>query len=134
MTNYVALKSELDAGHPGTGIYDADNQLAADQLNVVNRTRNRTSVTGKEVKDQIVTADWNSRSDSQKTQLLALFARDDLAPFGIDADIFTDLMTGSVESSIADLAAYRVEDVSRAVELGFGDVTAANVETAREVV
>jgi hypothetical protein len=131
--DYVALNAELLAGHPDTGPYNADDQLAADQLNLVNRTRNRTSMTGKEVKDQIDQADWDTRTEGQQQTLLSLFARDDLDPFGIDAHIFQESMTGAVGTSVADLAAYRVEAVSRAVELGFGVVTAAEVETAREV-
>jgi hypothetical protein len=35
--DYQALKAELLAGHPVTGPYDADNQIAANQLNAVNR-------------------------------------------------------------------------------------------------
>lgn len=31
--NYTALKTELTTGHPDQGAYNADNQLAADQLN-----------------------------------------------------------------------------------------------------
>jgi len=133
MTDYVGLNAELVAGHPDTGAYDADHQLAANQLNLVNRIRNRVSVTGKEVKDQIVTADWVSRSDAQKSVLLSLFARDDLDPFGIDADIFTDAMIGAAGTSVADLATYRVEDVSRAVELGFGTVNEFTVASARSI-
>jgi hypothetical protein len=34
--DYVALKAELDAGHPVTGAYDANDQLAADELNLAN--------------------------------------------------------------------------------------------------
>jgi hypothetical protein len=90
-------------------------------------------MTGKEVKDQIDQADWDTRTVDQQQTLLSLFARDDLDPFGIDAHIFQESMTGAVGTSVADLAAYRVEAVSRAVELGFGVVTAAEVETAREV-
>ena len=129
--DYAALNAELVAGHPDTLAYDADNQLAADQLNLVNRKRNRTKVTGKEVKDRIVAADWTSRSDAQKSQILALCARDDLDPFGVDAAIFTDAMTGHLDTTVADLIAYREEDVSRAVELGFGVVSSANVDAAR---
>ena len=128
---YADLAAELVAGHPVTGAYDADNQLAADQLNAVNRTRNRSVATGKEIKDKITTADWDSRTDAQKQTLLSLFARDDLDPFGIDAHIFQEAMAGAVGTSVADLAAWRVEDVSRAVELGFGVVTAADVAAAR---
>lgn len=129
--DYVALKAELLAGHPVTGAYNADNQLAADQLNAVNRTRNRASMTGKEVKDRIDTADWDSRTDAQKSQLLSMFARDDLDPFGIDAHIFQEAMTGAVGTSVSSLASYRVEDISRAEELGFGVVSAADVDSAR---
>lgn len=35
--DYPALKTELTAGHPVTGAYNADDQLAADQLNALNR-------------------------------------------------------------------------------------------------
>lgn len=128
---YADLAAELAGGHPVTGAYNVDNQLAADEINAVNRTRNRTSATGKEIKDQIQTVDWNSRSDAQKAQLLSLFARDDLDPFGIDADIFTEAMSGHTGTTVADLNAWRVEDISRATELGFPVVTSADVYAAR---
>lgn len=128
---YADLAAELAGGHPVTGAYDADNQLAADQLNAVNRTRNRASATGKEIKEQIQTVDWDSRSDAQKQTLLALFSRDDLDPFGIDAHIFTEAMAGATGTTVADLNAWRVEDVSRATELGFPFVTSADVYAAR---
>lgn len=38
--NYIALKAELLAGHPDTGAYNVDNQLAADELNAINRPAN----------------------------------------------------------------------------------------------
>lgn len=38
--DYVALKAELDAGHPVTGAYNADDALAAGELNAENRTVN----------------------------------------------------------------------------------------------
>jgi hypothetical protein len=37
MVDYVALKAELDAGHPDTGAYDLDSDIAASQLNTENR-------------------------------------------------------------------------------------------------
>lgn len=133
MVDYVALKAEIDSD-PLARVYSGmTDQEVADDMNTVYRTRNRAAVTGKEVKDQIVSADWISRSDAQKSQLLALFARDDLDPFGIDAEIFTDAMSGAAGSSVADLAAYRVENISRAEELGFGVVLLATVESARSI-
>ena len=35
--DYQALKAELTAGHPDTGAYNVDNQLAANELNMINR-------------------------------------------------------------------------------------------------
>ena len=131
MTDYEALKAELDADTLVRGYAGMTDQEAADDLNTVYRTRDRTSMTGKEVKDRIKTADWASRTDAQKSQLLSLVARNDLDPFGIDADIFVDAMTGSVDTSVADLAIYRVEIISRAAELGFGVVNEFTIETAR---
>lgn len=40
--DYPALAAELAAGHPDTGAYNVDDQLAADELNAENRTRNRS--------------------------------------------------------------------------------------------
>ena len=44
--NIVALAAELAAGHPTSGAYSADPQLAADQINAKDQTRIRASMTG----------------------------------------------------------------------------------------
>ena len=31
------IKTELDTGHPDTGAYNVDDQLAADEMNAINR-------------------------------------------------------------------------------------------------
>lgn len=136
MTDYVALKAELLAGHPDTGVYDADDQLAADQLNVVNRTRNRTTVSGRAVKEAFSgqAGEWTAILAEGRSEVLALVSRDDLDPFGVDALMFQQAIGGNAPNALAALIAYRVESVSRGVELGFGDLTAANIQTAREVV
>lgn len=128
--NYEVLKNEISGDPLVRGYSGMTQQQVADDLNTVYRTRNRASVTGKEVKDRITSADWASRSDAQKAQLLALVARDDLDPFGIDADIFIEAMTGHLETTVADLNTYRVENVSRAEELGLGVVTATAVNSS----
>jgi hypothetical protein len=133
--DYTALKAELAAGHPDTGAYNADDTLAAGELNVVNRTRNRTRMSGAEVKvafdlDATTRGEWAALTDAQKSQMLSLTARDDLDPFGVDAMLFNDIASTATATK-AQLAVARVEDVSRAEELGFGVVTWADVDTAR---
>ena len=128
--DYAVLKNELTTDPLARGYAGLTNQQVADNLNTVDRTRNRSVMTGKEVKDRIDTAEWAGRTDAQKQIVLALCNRDDLDPFGIDAQIFQDEMAGAT-NTLAALTAYRVENVSRAEELGLGVVTAANVDSAR---
>lgn len=133
MTNYVALKAELLVGHPDTGVYDADDQLAADQLNLVNRTRNRATISGKAVKEAFdgEAAEWTAILAEGRAEVLSLVSRDDLDPFGVDALMFQQAIGANAPNALAALVAYRVENVSRGVELGFGIVSAAEVDSAR---
>lgn len=128
--DYQVLKNEIVTDPLTRGYGAMSNQAAADDLNTVYRTRNRSVMTGKEVKDRIDLGEWATRTDAQKQIVLALCNRDDLDPFGIDATIFQDAMAGAT-LTLAALNTYRVEDISRAEELGLGTVTAANVDTAR---
>jgi len=128
--DYVALKAEIDTDSLVRGYAGMTNQQVADDMNTVYRTRNRSVMTGKEVKDRIDTTEWSSRTDAQKQIVLALCNRDDLDPFGIDAQIFQDEMAGAT-NTLAALTAYRVENISRAVELNLGFIYEADVDSAR---
>ena len=129
--SYEALRAEL-INDPLTRNYTAmTNQQVVDSLNAVDRTRNRASMTGKEVKDRIDVTEWDARTDAQKQIILALCNRDDLDPFGIDAQIFQDAMAGAT-NTLAALTSYRVEDISRAQEIGFANgINISAVEAAR---
>lgn len=128
--NYAILKSEIQADPLTRGYAGMTDQQVADSLNTVDRTRNRSVVSGKEVKDRIDLGEWAARTDAQKQIVLALCNRDDLDPFGIDATIFQDAMAGAT-TTLANLTAYRVEDISRGVELGLGVVNDYDVYAAR---
>lgn len=130
--DYVALKAELDSDPLTRGYAGMTDQQVADDLNTVYRTRNRAVMSGKEVKDRIDTTEWSGRTDAQKQIVLALCNRDDLDPFGIDAQIFQDEMAGAT-NTIAALNSYRVENISRGEELGFGAVALYDVESARSI-
>lgn len=122
-----ALQNERTNDPLARGYSGMDDSQFLTSITTSDRTRNRTAMTGKEVKDRIDTADWDSRTDAQKSQLLSLFARDDLDPFGIDAHIFQETMTGAAGTSVADLNAYRVESITRAEELGLPTPTLGDV-------
>lgn len=135
--DYQALKAELLAGHPVTGAYDADDQIAADQLNAVNRQRNRTAMTGDEVFQATNQAEFEALDKGQGNtsddygHWLIFCARNELDPFGSSNVNFVTDMFGAGSTTLANLNTLRREDVSRAVELEFGTVNAGNVATAR---
>jgi hypothetical protein len=66
----AALKAELLANHPVAGPYDADNAVAADQLNAVNRTR-------------------NTKTAEYKWPVWDILHLGELNPFGVKADLWT---------------------------------------------
>jgi len=131
MGKLETIKAELDGNVP---LYSAlTNAEAATELNAVNKPRNRATMSGKEVKDKITVVDWDSRLPDQQNQLLSLFARDDLDPFGIDQHIFVQNMAGSTGDSVAALAVARVETVSQGRIIGVGFVSEGDVFHARSL-
>lgn len=126
----AALKTELLAGHPVTGAYNADDALAAAEINLTNIDRDRTSMTGREVAAEIVDSDYDGLTDGEKTQVLSLVASSDIDPFGFAANVVKGIF-GAGSDTVTALATARVESISRAVELGFGTIGANHIELAR---
>jgi hypothetical protein len=124
------LRAELDAGHPDTGAYDANDALAADQINVVNRSVNRDTMEATEVLQAVVPAEYTVLAADKKAELFGLLGMGTLNPFGKEADLMIDIF-GAGSSTIAALAVLRKRAVSRAEELGLGKVRAGTVAQAR---
>ena len=86
---YEALRAELNDDPLGRGYSGMTDQQCVDSLNTVDRTRNRTTMTGAEVKkafelDATTRGEWAALSADAKSHILALCSRDDLDPFGLD--------------------------------------------------
>lgn len=129
----TALKAELLAGHPGTGPYDADDATAAGEMNAVNRTLPKASLTGSEVLNAVDTAEFAAlATDADRQIVWNIVHLGTVNPFGIEATLFTGLF-GAGSATITALAAARQRPVSRAVELGLGTVKHGHVETARAI-
>ena len=125
-----ALAAELASGHPDTGAYDADSAIAATQINVVNRKKNRTSMTGSEVLNAVNAGEWVALTDAQRQTVWDVVHLGDVNPFGIEATLITNVFGGG-SATITELADARKEDVSRADELGLGQVRTGTVQQAR---
>jgi len=130
MTKIDRLRTELLAGHPVTGAYNADAALAAAELNAVNSTTNVGSMTGSEVMNKIVPSAFKALSAADKQTVWDILHLGTINPFGIEASLLTDIFGGG-SATITALGAARKNNVSRAVELGLGEIKPGHVERAR---
>ncbi len=121
----MTLKTELaDSRYVGM----TDDEAAAD-LNTPRIARNRTSMSGREVAAGIDNGEYDALSDVRKSQVLALIASDNIDPFGFAANVVKDIFGAG--TTLTNLAAARVEQISRATELGLSTVKVGHVEEAR---
>ncbi len=128
--NLDILKAELLAGHPDTGAYNADDAVAATQLNIVNRTRNRATMTGSEVMNAIDKTAFVGLSDANRQMVWDILHLGEINPFGREAELFADIF-GVPSDTITALQAARVDNISRATELGLARVREGTVAQAR---
>ena len=128
--NIAALKAELTAGHPGTGAYDADAAIAAGELNAVNRTKIKSSLSGNDLFTATDATEFAALTDVKK-QLWVSWCNSDRDPSDAANVAFVNFIFEPASTTLSNLAAIRSEDVSRAVELGLGFVYPGHVENAR---
>lgn len=128
----VILRAELDAGHPGTGAYDANADIAKDQINAENRAVANDSLSGKEFKDAIDATEFDALTDPQKQLAYTLFNSDSLdASVGsIDRQTAVTLFAG-MTTTLAAISALQTKNISRAAELGLGTVATGDILAAR---
>jgi len=119
------LSDEITTDPEGLGYLVMTDLEAANAMNVVNRPRNRTSMTGSELLGYADAAEYNARTAEQKDNWLSLCGVDSIDPFGSAVQVVIDIWGGGSQT-IANLQAARVEVISRAQELGItvneGDV------------
>ena len=132
------LAHELSVDELGRGYSGMTDQQAADDLNTSYRTRNRTSMTGDEIAqaadptefDGLENGAANNTTDDQG-HWLVLCARASIDPFATANVQLVISIFGGGSTSVANLNAARVESITRAVELGLGEVKSRNVGYAR---
>ena len=127
----VALAAELTAGHPVTGAYNADDALAAGELNAVNRTKVRDTVAGSEILNATDDAEFIALTDVEQTKWLDLCGVEAIdTASGVAKALEADLYGGGTTTR-TNLAAVRAPAASRADELGLGFVYPGHVQNAR---
>lgn len=128
--NIAALKTELDAGHPGTGAYDDDDATALAQLHVSNRTTNKTSMSGDEVFAATDATEFTALTAGEKSLWMAFCGRASIDPFGsANVALVSSIFTGG--DTLVALQAARTNSINRLTELGFGKIVLTDVTKAR---
>lgn len=126
----MSLISELIAGHPVTGVYNANATLAASQINAENVLVPKDTMTGSEILQSINAGEWAALTNAQQQLVWDIVHLGTINPFGVEATLITGVFPDGGLTLVA-LAAARQELVSQATKLGLGRPTAGEIERAR---
>ncbi len=124
------LKAELTDDPESIGYSGMDNAAAAAALNTKNRTTNKTSLTGNELFTATDATEFAALTDAKRS-LWVGWCNTDRDPFDAANVAFFVYIFGEGSDTGTALGAIRLNDVSRASELGLGNVRAGNVAEAR---
>jgi hypothetical protein len=124
------LRIEITTDPLARGYSGMTNLQVADNMNVVDRTTNKTTMTGTEVMNAINKTEFNALTAANRQMVWNIIHMGNINPYGIEADLFIDMFGGG-STTITTLAALRKNDVSRGQELGIGNVREGDVEGAR---
>jgi hypothetical protein len=111
------------------GMSDAEVVVSLDGLT---RSRNRDSMTGSELLNNVDHGEWNALSADQQRLVWDIVHMGTIDPFGVEETLLKGVF-GIPSVTITALALARVEAISRATELGLGHVREGDVQRARAV-
>lgn len=120
--DYVALKAELVAGHPVTGAYNVDDQLAANEINELNIEREKLT-TSREAQDATDAGEFNAlATESDKALWVSALAWESMdLNRGIGLATAQGIWAGAAGTITRPaLIATRTEMISRVAELNLG--------------
>ena len=128
----AALAARLALGHPDEGAYDADAGVAAGQLNTVNRTRSRTSLSGNKLFTSTDGDEFAALTDAKRQRWVS-WCNTSRDPTNASNISFVNYIFGLGSDTIGNLAAIRTEAVSHANEIEpyLGFISPGHVENAR---
>jgi len=131
--DYQALKTELDTDPLTRGYSGMTDQEAADDLNVVYRTLPVDTVSGSDIFNNTDDVEYGALTAEEQNRWVNMCGVEtvDVAS-GVAKSLEAELF-GPGTDTRTNLAALKMRDVSRGVELGLGEVKAGNVEEVRRL-
>lgn len=131
--DYGKLKNEITTDPLARGYASMTNQQVADNLNTVYRTLPVESVTGQDIFEAVVQADYAALTAAQKELLYAIVGMGTIRVNGANTTAALLAMFPSGSTTRANLAALRTRPVSRAEELGLPRVDDEHIRSARMI-
>lgn len=119
-SNVEVLQAERTNDPLVRGYSGMTDQQFADSMNTADRDRNRTSMSGSEVLQAVDAAEYAALTVTDQQVFWGLLGIGELDPFGVEAQVVQDIFGAS--TTVTNLAAARVEQISRAEELGLPPV------------
>ena len=130
--NYTILNAEI-TNDPLTRSYSGmTNAEVATSLNTINRTSQKTSMTGSEVINNVNATEWGALDATQKQTVWDIVHLGNINPYGVEATLLTGVF-GAGSATIIALGAARLNSISRATELGLEAVTEGHIERVRSI-
>jgi hypothetical protein len=130
--DYLALKNELSTDPLSRGYAGMTNAQAAASLNTANRTITRKSISGAEIIKATLVAEYTALSADLKTAYWGMVgASGGVDPSDANTRAIFGAMFGAATTTRANLLALQNQTVSRAAELGLGEVTPGDVQCAK---
>lgn len=130
---YVALRAELDAGHPDTGPYDADDSIALQQIELVNRVMDRPTIPAAEIFDEILKqpGEWALVADADRELVLEILRIYPNIPTAAGTPARAQLIAALGTTTKAAIGAMIPITVSRTTELGYSRMKLGDIQNAR---
>lgn len=127
---YALMKTELLTDPLVRNYAGMTHKQALADIYALVRQRNRTSMSGRDVANEVVSSQYDALTNTKKSQFLSLIGSNDLDPFGLAVTVVKDIF-GAGSTTVNNLATARVETVSRVVELDLGSPGLGNIVEAR---
>jgi len=114
------LRTEVQSDPLGRGYSGMTSAVLLANLQTINRTRNKTSLTPSEVYQNINQGEWAALTAAEQDEIWNILSLGDpLNPFGREATRFIAIFGGGSDT-ITALQALRVDNISRLQQIGIG--------------
>lgn len=131
MPNYAAIADEINADPLSRGYSAMSDQEVADSLNVVNRSVPVEEVPSSALIEATTTSDWTGVGATDREKYTQMITGGSINPSGPNTQSHIADIFGDPSGTLANVVALASRAVSRAEEVGLGEVTFPDVNIAR---